>query len=110
MRRALFALALVLAAGGFATTAGAAPTDDPQPPAPAAPAAAPTPTPTPHTTKPARLTPQQRAVRACAKVKGTQAKATCQRRVLAQAKATSRKATASKRKPPRPAPAAAPTN
>ncbi|MGE0423068.1 MAG: hypothetical protein AB7O88_12425 [Reyranellaceae bacterium] len=110
MRRALFALALVLAAGGFATTAGAAPTDDPQPPAPAAPAAAPTPT--PHTTKPARLTPQQRAVRACAKVKGTQAKATCQRRVLAQAKATPRKATASKRKPPRPAPtpAAAPTN
>lgn len=89
MRSVTFALVLALGAGSFATTVSAAPT---------APATTPT-------TKPApKLTPQQRALRACAKMKDEQAKASCQRRAHAQVKKAPRKAT---KRPPPPAPAPA---
>lgn len=75
MRRVSFALVLALAAGFFATSAIAAPT--------APPTTAPTAKPAP------RLTAQQRALRACAKMKDEQAKFACQRRVQAQAQTKS---------------------
>ena len=104
MRRATFALAFALAIGSFASMSSAAPTEGQQPPA-AAPVAAPTPTPS--LTKPAKvtkLTPYQRAMRACARMKEEQAKADC--RQHAQAKAAPRKV--AKRKPVPPAPAPTP--
>ncbi len=102
MRRATFALAFALAIGSFASMSSAAPTDGQQPPA-AAPAPAATPTPTlTKPAKPTKLTPYQRAMRACARMKDEQAKADC--RQHAQAKAAPRKL--AKRKPT-PPPAAA---
>ena len=107
MRRATLALALGLLVGSFATVSNAAPTEG-QPPAAAAPVAAPPAvTPTPSTTKPARLTAHQRALRACAKMKDEAAKGDCQRRAQTQAKAAPRKTTTAKRKPAPTAPAAA---
>ncbi|MBV9835507.1 MAG: hypothetical protein JO055_13920 [Alphaproteobacteria bacterium] len=104
MRRATFALAFALAIGSYASMSSAAPTDGQQLPAVTpAPAA----TPTPSLTKPAKatkLTPYQRAMRACAKMKDEQAKADC--RQHAQAKAPPRKV--AKRKPTPPAPAPTP--
>lgn len=95
MRRVTFALVLALAAGFFATAATAAPT--------APPTTAPT----------IKLTPkpsaQQRALRACAKMKDEQAKATCQRRAYAQVQTkTPRKG--AKRLPPAATPAAVTQN
>ena len=109
MRRATFALAFALAIGSFASMSSAAPTDGQQPPA-AAPAATPTPTPTPSLTKPpakaTKLTPYQRAMRACARMKDDQAKADCRTHAQAQAKTAPRKV--AKRKPTPPAPAPTP--
>jgi hypothetical protein len=90
MRRVTFAIVLALAAASFTTVAIAAPTAPPS----TAPTAKPAPKPT----------AQQRALRACAKMKDEQAKASCQRRVQAHAQArTSRKA--AKRPPPAATPA-----
>lgn len=105
MRRATFALAFALAIGSFASMSSAAPTEGQQPPAGTpAPAA----TPTPSLTKPAKpkLTPYQRAMRACARMKDEQAKADCRTHAQAQAKLAPRKV--AKRKPVPPAPAATP--
>jgi hypothetical protein len=94
MRRVTFALVLALAAGGFATSAAAAPTA----PASTEPTAKPAP-------KPTTL---QRALRACAKKKDEQAKASCQRRAQAQAKSPRKVAKRPLR--PTPTPAVAPQN
>lgn len=101
MRRVTFALVLALAAGFFATSAIAAPT------------APPATTPTTTTAPPTKLVPkpsaQQRALRACAKMKDEQAKASCQRRAYAQAQTkTPRKG--AKRPPPAATPAAVTQN
>ncbi len=91
MRRVTLALVLALAAGCFATASTAAPTAPPE----TTPIAKPKPT------------AQQRALRACAKMKDDQAKAACQRRAQAQTR-TPRKAI--KRPPSVVTPAAAPQN
>lgn len=103
MRRVTFALAFALALGSFAPAGSAAPTDGQQPAATS---------PTVPTAKPARLSPLQRALRACAKMKDETTKADCQRRAGTQASKTPRKATTAKRKPVPPAatPAAVSTN
>lgn len=92
MRRVTLALVLALAAGCFATSAIAAPT--------APPATAPTAKPAP------KPTAQQRALRACAKMKDEQAKFACQRRAQAQAQAKAPRKAGKRPPPPAVTPAA----